>query len=636
MRLLSLCRAMEIRFMRGFRREYLYVVFIILIIIGIFQYGIQKICGFTMYPDEFGYWASAAEAVGYDWREVASLGSYYSFGYSVILAPLLMLFEGGIAAYRAAVTVNMVLMCLSAVLLMDVTGRLFPEIVGELRVLVSGIAVLYPAWIFYMQMTLAEAFLMFLFVGIFCLFVSFMQKPGVIRGTALALMIMFIYCVHMRTVSVAIACLVTLALWGLAHPALRKQIFVLAGVVAVAGLAVIVVKRNVVLSVFSGAESEALAVNDYASQIWKIRQILTPTGIWILCKEIIAKIFYLGIAGFGIFYWAVGWCVGRILDLLHRKFEGEKFAVSSEKPIDFCAVRQWTALFLLLTVVGEVLICSVYMHGSEKIDCLIYGRYNEFLMPVLIAVGVPAMLKGKGLLWKTLLAGGLTGLMVFPVLSVIRSEGMEGIRGYFVVGLSGLIDEEAFEPEVFFRNAWVFGCVLMSLTAGVVGLVKDGMDRRPHKLSLRGKNGAWILGSLIMMEVITGMQASTHYTYKVNRIGFENLKIAEKILEESDGDRSVVYLDEGVPEFIDFQQMQMPDISIRVIEGAVEDQKENLGDFLIAVVDTGQREILEQIYDRYIKTSTFILYYHHRGDERDEKDKDSGIICVNDLFSGSD
>ncbi len=585
-----------------------------------------------MYPDEFGYWASAGEAVGYDWREVASLGSYYSFGYSMILTPILKIFQGGVAAYRAALTVNMILMCLSVLFLIDVTGRLFPEIDAELRTLISGAAVLYPAWIFYMQMTLAEAFLMFLFVGIFWLFVRFVQKPGAIRGIALALLIVFIYCVHMRTVSVAIACLITLALWGLAHPALRKQILVSAGAVVIAGLTVAVIKRNVILSVFSGAESETLAVNDYASQIWKIRQILTPGGIRILCKEIIAKIFYLGIAGFGIFYWAVGWCAGRIRELLHRKPAGKRDGEYSEKPADACNVRRWTALFLLLTVVGEVLICSVYMHGSVKIDCLIYGRYNEFLMPVLIAVGIPAMLKGRGLFRKTFLAGVLTGLMIFPVLSVIRSEKMEGIRGYFVVGLSALIDEEAFEPEVFLRNAWILGCVLMSLTAVEVAMVRGVRGRTLSEPSLREKNRAWILGGLILMEVMTGMQASAHYTYRVNRIGFENLRIAEKILEEEEGDKDVVYLDEGAPEFIDFQQMQMPDIPIRVIEGDVKNQKERLGDFLIAGTDTPQRETLEQIYNRYIKTSTFILYYHHKGDVSDEKDKDTGDPSVNDLF----
>lgn len=113
--------------MNRLKREHIYLIFIILIIICIFQYGIHKICGFTIYPDEFGYWASAAKAVGYDWTEVASLGSYYSFGYSVLLIPLLKLFRNGVTVYRAAVAVNMILMCLSVPVIYQIIGRLFSE-----------------------------------------------------------------------------------------------------------------------------------------------------------------------------------------------------------------------------------------------------------------------------------------------------------------------------------------------------------------------------------------------------------------------------------------------------------------------------------------------------------------------------
>ena len=38
--------------MNRLKREHIYLIFIILIIICIFQYGIHKICGFTIYPDE--------------------------------------------------------------------------------------------------------------------------------------------------------------------------------------------------------------------------------------------------------------------------------------------------------------------------------------------------------------------------------------------------------------------------------------------------------------------------------------------------------------------------------------------------------------------------------------------------------
>ena len=104
-----------------------YLIFILLLIFCLYQYGIQKIYGFTIYPDEFGYWANAADAVGYDWSQIASVGAYYSFGYSLILIPVLKIFKGGVAAYRAAVAVNMLLMCISIFLLHGIAGKLFPR-----------------------------------------------------------------------------------------------------------------------------------------------------------------------------------------------------------------------------------------------------------------------------------------------------------------------------------------------------------------------------------------------------------------------------------------------------------------------------------------------------------------------------
>ena len=128
--------------MHKLKQEHIYFILLLLIIFCVFQYGGRKICGFSLYPDEFGYWASAAKVIGYEWSEVASLGSYYSFGYSLLLAPLLKLFREGIAAYRAAIAVNMILMCMGGGLLYKSGSRLFPGLDRGKRILISGIAVL--------------------------------------------------------------------------------------------------------------------------------------------------------------------------------------------------------------------------------------------------------------------------------------------------------------------------------------------------------------------------------------------------------------------------------------------------------------------------------------------------------------
>ena len=68
-----------------------YAVFFMLLLFCFFQFSIRKIYGFSIFPDEFSYWAYAAEAAGCDWSEVISLGSFYSYGYSILLLPIFML-----------------------------------------------------------------------------------------------------------------------------------------------------------------------------------------------------------------------------------------------------------------------------------------------------------------------------------------------------------------------------------------------------------------------------------------------------------------------------------------------------------------------------------------------------------------
>ena len=77
------------------------------------MYSIYQIYSFELIPDEFGYWTYAATLSGCDWSDIVSLGSYYSFGYTLILYPIFQIFQDSIVAYRAAVTVNFLLMILA-------------------------------------------------------------------------------------------------------------------------------------------------------------------------------------------------------------------------------------------------------------------------------------------------------------------------------------------------------------------------------------------------------------------------------------------------------------------------------------------------------------------------------------------
>lgn len=566
----------------------LHLLLIVLIVVCIFEYGIQKICGFTMYPDEFGYWASAASVVGYDWSETASLGFYYSFGYSLILVPILAIFRDGIMAYRAAVFINMLLMCISVFLFGKIIDKIFPETNKGVKILISGAAVLYPAWIFYMQMTMVEAVLMFVFSLDIYLFYKFMENKKVSTAIVLAVALILGYCVHMRTIGILIAGVLVCLCRMIGEKENKKTFILWFGVVVLLFGITMYLKNITTATVFSFAGDDALSVNDYDSQWGKFVEILTFTGMKKFMCGVVGKLYYLGLASFGTFYWAFAWCLKESTRLIRQKVRKEDV-----QP------RQWMALFLFLSVMGQMLISSIYMYDTDVIDCLVYGRYNELLVPVMMLIGIIAMSKSRFLIWMTMLMGTVLGGITALLLHVIDQENMSGIRGYHVAGISYLLQGSNQNVSLYFWHTWMLGFGLMLLVCAFVWL---GRWRT---------STWWLYAGILVIEIAAGLQISNHYTYQVNYTNYDNMLIAEVLQERRGEDIDVLYLDEDHLPFVDFLQMQIPEKTVHVI---TEDELSSLGGgkgyIVITDAETEHGEALKELFDREIGTNVFNLYYN--------------------------
>ena len=163
------------------------VAFVVFSLVCLCMYNFQGIYSFTLYPDEFGYWASAARILGIDFRETSSIGSFYSFGYSLVLAPIMLLFKDSIIAYRAAVIVNLLLQVASFFVIKKIFDRFLEEKDQFLKYMLSGLAVSYPSWVFYTQMTMSEALLFFMYALTALLMMRFIDRPATGCGILLSL-----------------------------------------------------------------------------------------------------------------------------------------------------------------------------------------------------------------------------------------------------------------------------------------------------------------------------------------------------------------------------------------------------------------------------------------------------------------
>lgn len=584
-----------------------------------YQYSIHRIYGFSLYPDEFGYWASAAQWLGYDWSDAASLGSYYSFGYSLILAPILYLCKDSVIAYRMAVTVNMLLHCAAIVLLWKIYGRIYlpTEEAGRNKygkekhiLLATGTAVFYPVWGFYTQMTMAEALLAFLYVFICYQFILLFEKPKMIRVMLLSLSFLYLYFIHMRTVGVALSGIVVLVLFIWHAPQTRKLL--LPGMIILilgAGMG-LYMKGLISATVYASADAKRLAVNDYAGQIGKLKSLCNREGIVSFLSSCAGKLYYMGMATFGLFYPAVFACM---------KQTGRLIKDICSKPSLRIADRRWLYPFLLFSVMGQFFVSAVFMNNSGRADGIVYGRYNDYLLPVLIGIGILTLLRNGCLLRSFFYSVGIsTGLFAIVLWRSLQKEPTL-MYGFHAAALNYLPDSThpyQFLPE--FSKAYFLGIVLMAIMTGCIAFCRNG------------KQGSLCQGIVLpvsialLVEILLTGCLSKKYTWYFNDIDYQDLRIYEYMSEWQDmhgyryGDMPVSYLYGGGGQYIDLLQFAMRDRKIAILQEQDSEGEKMEWDileatlpkagFLIADYESAYLEKLGEKYDKCRESASFVLY----------------------------
>lgn len=545
-----------------------------------FMYSIGGIYGFEMLPDEFGYWSYAAGLSGYDWSDIVSVGSYYSFGYTLILYPIFRLCGDPVTAYRAAVAVNFVLMAAACLALTKLLVWIFGEEM-QYAPLVAAIAIFYPPWLFYARMTMTEIVVMCLYVVICVLMYLYLEnrKPWVLF--LLALSLVYIYTVHMRTVGILIAAAVTLIVHICMHLCMKKKhigkkrsikiaLVILAGILLV--LAANGIKRHIAGQLYVTQEAkETFSTNDYSGQIDKIMAVFTWEGFQNLLVSLAGKILYLGMASFGLFYWGIKLCVEKLV---------------KEKKLFY--------LFILLATAGEIGIAAIYTSGGERVDSLTYGRYTEQMLPVLMALGCMAVMEAKSVVKPTLAVAALQLPLLGIVVYAVRQSGWTNIHAYMIAGISYLFDKDTFDPISFYVRAYLMAMVL---TVAVTALLRLTRRRKMHSF----------LFVVLVLELVLGMRLASVFSEKTQLANFRDVQLTNIIQEELDGHEKLVYLQEGDRAFAGNIQFQLREEKLWLERDAGNLTAEDfvVTDYLYSGMDT-----LKEQYTNWRVMGHYAIFYN--------------------------
>ena len=558
-----------------------FAVFILILFFYLIYY-IGKVYGFVFFPDEFGYWFYAAKAAGYDWSNIVSLGSYYSFGYSLILIPIFQLCSNAVTAYRIAVTINFLLIgCGGYTLRILMSNLCTDDMNTQKNELFTILSILYVSSLFYAKTTLTETLLMVSFIFISYMLCEYMQNRKKILLLLVTLLAIYMYTVHMRSLAVIVALVITILVQTISeHSKFRTTLMVII-VLAVLILGAVCVRKNLLQTEYAGADAVLLDANGMKGQMPKIFSIFTSQGLLRLLQSLAGKLLYTGIATFGLAYWGIKECITGLRSS-HR----------------------YVYLFFILTMIGQLGITTIYNINPHRVDEVIYGRYHEYIFPIFMALGAYAVSKTQRP-WKfTILLCAIQAILTAVCIQCISNTQLNDYQGFFSLGMSYTCNPDSCGIQNFMWKTYGCGVILTLMFTYIIWSCGQMQMNR---------NALWML---IAFEVMISIRLSAVYTDRYSQDAREDVAIAgymEQLQEQMD--RRIVYVNSYSVPIIDSIQFQLRDARIEVIapkEQVTDYEDDELGEtdlVLIAATDEYQGQLMK-IYDRQITGGHFTLLYN--------------------------
>lgn len=585
-----------------FYKNNIYLILGMGIAVSICMYGILSICGFSAFPDEFGYWSPAAAVLGYDWSEITGLGSYYSYGYSALLVPILLFFHNAITAYRAAIILNLVLQCLSMVLFVFITKELYPDENRNARAIIAAIAALYPAWMFYVQTTMAEAVLYFGLTLTIYLMLRFFKKPGIVTGLFPAVLLVYLYMVHMRCIGAIGAGICVILLWMISQKKRKdgkhRRIWLLFLLLIVLFAGTFILKDRIIQILYHNTSKDVLSWNDYSGIMFRIKKIISLKGLSYLLKDFCGKALYMGLSTFGIAYFGIAGCGKRAFVALGKLRKKEA------SYIDFL----W--IYIFLTVVFQFLVALIYLNGAsapeaDRLDNFLHGRYIDFFLPILFVIGLEEMLNGQKT-YLGMIVTLLAYLALVPVayqVIVTNNVQMRNAHDFTMVGMSYFIETPLTDTISYFKKEVLLSVGLTLL----VDICILGCRKLKQKL---------FVTMIVVIQVLLGVKACSQFIFLNQSYIYEDVMMADVLQNVTDKypDKKVLHIFEADVPYIQLVQFGCRDIPISVVNG--EDRDIDIYEYmdaetiLITCESQDYEQTLDDYYDEKWQLGHLRLYYN--------------------------
>lgn len=329
---------------------------------------------------------------------------------------------------------------------------------------------------------------------------------------------------------------VMLCMWFAQHRQGRIAI-ILTILIAVIGTGYVITNFKAMEEAASNV-SWHMSGNDFAGQLWHIRDVFTIQGFLRLLISIVGKWFYLATASgllicFGIWHMGIYFVKTSVKGIKEMAYLWKK----EDKDINCnrTAVWFWGAF---LGWLGIFSISALAISGIGRVDNLIYGRYHEFTAGILILYGFYSLVKDTK--WKQHLA-------IFVILYLLAAGMCQYIldelgNSVFAVNHSLMMGFFLHDGEVPNGGIWsaaAYAVPIGVLLCAVIKIVQTRFTKTTPYYMLAA------LSASIGIYVYMGMALVQNYVIYVNNIYEERMPaIAMEIDRRWQGEH-IYFMDNG-------------------------------------------------------------------------------------------
>lgn len=548
----------------------------------------------TMVKMEFGYWAHAADIAGMDWKEAVSLNTWYSFGYGLLMFPFMKIISNPITLYRCMVGVNFILLGICTLIVYKLLTQIFDDIKAGMAAFISGASIFYVSYITYAQTTIPEVLLTFLYVimafGLYRWFIHLDVWSGILVILAAG----YMYTVHMRTIGiflVTIVCMAASAFFRKENKNTRKIVLIIVSVLTLAAILMLligIVKESAINSVESEQYSNMVSYNDYSGQWGKLRYLCSVEGLYQFLTGFAGKIFYLGCASFGLYYWGMAFLIKKAKEFL--------ICLIKKKT---CSWKDWFFLWCLLSHVAAVSISTIYWLGGSRLDGILYGRYHENTLPLITAFGIAQLLTRpelkKRLIWLIV----LPNVLLFLIYSLIDTGSITSVNRDSVMGILYAIDIADEYAKKMVLYAYIAGGIGSILIIGIVWLT-DG-----------GRRWRGLLSGICLLQLVLVLYTEKNYIFAENTRQKEDFELLWQVKQMIDarGESEALYLYNDYEMTAYLAQYMLNDISLNLV--SLEEMR-NTDRTYFVITQNGDEMAgeLPLYYTEILESPLFRIYYN--------------------------